>query len=70
MEKIKKKTKKQARQGFRPLSAMKGIGYFQNFQNFLRNCLDFFFGEICFWRSFWEVFMGEFLGGILCLHWN
>ena len=27
--------KKQARKGFRPLSAMQGIGYFQNFGNFL-----------------------------------
>ena len=43
---------KQARKGFRPPSAMKGIGYFQNLRNLLRNFFGFF-GE----------FLGDFLGG-------
>ena len=42
---------KQAHKGFRPPSAMKGIGYFQN----LRNVLEIFW-------IFWEFF-GNFLGG-------
>jgi hypothetical protein len=51
---------------------MKGIGYFQNLMNFLRNCLEIFwnfwgiflefFGEF-FWRIlagyFWEKFLGR-----------
>ena len=39
---------KQARKGFRPPSAMKGIGYFQNLKNLLRNSLEIvldFFGN-------------------------
>ena len=69
---------KQARKGFRPPSAMKGMGYFQNLRNLLK---DFFWrnflGEI-FWRIFFgRIFLGgffgrifwvDFLGGILCLH--
>jgi hypothetical protein len=66
--------KKQARKGFRPLSAMYGIGYFQNLMNFLKNCLEIFWivlefsGEF-FVRNFlgemfWEDFFGRnFLGG-------
>ena len=57
--------KKQARKGFRPPSAMKGIGYFQNLRNLLRNFLEIFW--ILFWeffgRSFWEDFLGGFFGG-------
>ena len=48
---------KQARKGFRPPSAMYGIGYFQNLRNFLRNCLEIvwtFFGQI-----FWEDLFGR-----------
>ena len=44
--------KKQAQKGFRPLSSMKGTEYFQNLRNFLRNCLEFFFG------FFWGVQVG------------
>jgi hypothetical protein len=70
--------KYQARKDFRPPSAMKGNGYFQNLRFFLRNCLETFwifgnflggiFGGI-FWRNFlgeifWEDFFGRiFLGG-------
>ena len=63
-------SRKQARKGFGPPSAIKGIGYFQN----LRNFLDFFwifgsifgdfFGgivwEIFFRIIFWEDFLGGF----------
>ena len=48
---------KQVRKGFRPPSAMKGIGYFQNLEMFLK-----FFGY--FW-SFLGTFKEDFLGGIL-----
>ena len=55
---------KQARKGFRPLSAMKGIGCFQNLRNFFRNCLEivwklfgFFFG---FFGKFFGIFWEEF----------
>jgi hypothetical protein len=60
---------------------MKGIGYFQNLRNFLRNILDYFwnfwrnlfggiFWEKFFGRIFWEdffgkIFMEDFLGEIL-----
>ena len=44
---------KHARKGFWPPSAMKGIGYFQNLGNLLRNCLEIF----------WEFFRRNFLGG-------
>ena len=64
---------KQARKGFRPPSAMKGIGCFQNLRNFLRNRLKVldlfwnFFGiyfEFIF-GLFWEHFLGgNFLGGM------
>ena len=58
---------KQALKGFRPLSAMKGIGCFQNLRNFFRNCLEIFqedFLEEFFWRNFfggifWEKFFGR-----------
>ena len=43
--------KKQARKGFRPPSAMKGIGYFQN----LRKKIEKFFGNF-------SDFFGNFLG--------
>ena len=33
---------KPAQKGFRPPSVMKGIGYFQNLKEFLRNVLKFF----------------------------
>ena len=66
---------KQARKGFRPPSAMEGIGYFLILRNLLRNCLQIFwdfFGNFLgefFWRNFlgqifWEDFFGRiFLGG-------
>ena len=56
-------TRKQARKGFRPLSAMQRIGYFQNLGNFLRNCLEFFWilGGI-FWEFFCKIFLEEFFG--------
>ena len=48
----------QARKGFRPLSAMKGIGYFQNLRNFFK----------IIWGIFWNCFgifsVEDFLGGI------
>ena len=50
-------TIKQARKGFRPPGAMKGIGYFQNeklFRNFLGNVWRIFWGGI-----FWEDFFGR-----------
>ena len=37
---------KQARNGFRPPSAMKGMGYFQNLRNFLGIFLEESFGGI------------------------
>ena len=48
---------KQAPKGFRPPSAMKGIGYFQNLRNFLR---------IYFWKffGFFGNVLGGFFGGI------
>ena len=49
---------KQARKGFRPPSAMKGIGYFQNLRNLLRIFLEFFW---IFWEIFWEFFRRIFL---------
>ena len=59
--------KKQARKGFRPPSAMKGIGYFQNLRNLLRNFLEIFW--ILFWeffgRIFWEDFLEEFIWKIV-----
>ena len=60
-------SKKQAQKGFRPLSAMSGIGYFQNqelFEELFWNFLDFswiFFGGLGF---FWEDLFGRIsLGG-------
>ena len=61
--------RKQARKGFRPPSAMMGIGYFQNLRKILRIFLDSlgnflghfqedFFGGI-FWDIFWRNFLGE-----------
>ena len=65
---------KQARKGFRPPSAMHGIGYFQNLRNFLefRTFGGIFWGfswriflEELFWRIFLEDFIGRyFLGEI------
>ena len=72
-------SRKQARKGFRPPSAIKGIGYFQN----LRNFLDFFwifgsiFGDffggivweiffrIIFWEDFFKTFLEEFFVNIV-----
>ena len=60
---------KQARKGFRPTSAMKGMGYFQN----LRNFLDIFWIFLgIFWKFFkiflkeflWRNFLEKFFGGI------
>ena len=74
-----KNIKKQARKGFRPPSAMKRIGYFQNLRNVLRIFLEFFwkflgkfFGGFVggffgrnFGRNFWRNFLGGFFfGGI------
>ena len=56
MKKAKIK-KKQARKGFRPLSEMKGIRYFQNSRNFLKNCLEIF----C---NFLRIFLEDFFEGI------
>jgi hypothetical protein len=53
---------------FRPPSAMKGIGYFQNLRIFFRNCLEFFGNFLggFFWRNFFGGFFWEdLLGGIL-----
>ena len=52
----------QARKGFRPPSAMMGIGYFQNLRNLLRNFLDFILG--IFWEFFRRIFWRNLLGGI------
>ena len=66
IEKSNQHSLKQAQKGFRPLSTMKGIRYFQNLRNSFRNCLDFLgelFGNFLggfFWRNF---FGGIFLGG-------
>ena len=49
----------QARKGFRPLSAMQGIGYFQNLRKFLRNCVEIFW---IFFGMFLEDFLEEFFG--------
>ena len=64
-----KKKAKQAQKGFRPPSAMKAIGYFQNLKIFLESFWIFLgiFREF-FWRTFLEVFYGgivweDFLGG-------
>ena len=63
--------KKQAREGFRPPSAMKRIGYFQKKLRFFGDFLgDIFFGgfflEGFFRRIFYQGFFWEdFLGGIL-----
>jgi hypothetical protein len=51
-------TKKQAQKGFRPLSAMSGIGYFQN----LRIVFEKLFG---IFLDILENFFGNFLGGFL-----
>ena len=51
---------KQAHKGFRPPSAMWGIGYFQNLKNILRNCLEIFPKVL-----FGEIFLLEFFGEIL-----
>ena len=56
-----KKQQKQARKGFRPPSAMKGIGYFQNLGNLLRNFLEIFW---IFWGIIWKFFRRIFFGGI------
>ena len=48
---------KQARKGFRPPSAMKGMEYFQN----LRNFLEIFW---IFLGILWEFFRRNFFGGI------
>ena len=52
--------KKQARKGFRPPSAMKGIGYFQNLRNLLRNFLEIFW--ILFWEFFGRIFWKNLFG--------
>ena len=57
---------KQARKGFRPPSAMKGIGYFQNLRIFLESFWIFlgifleFFGRI----FFGGILLRNFFGGI------
>ena len=57
--------KKQARKGFRSLSAMKGIGYFQNLWNFFKIVWKFFgillqdFLEDFFGGIFWSNFLGK-----------
>ena len=51
---------KQARKGFRPPSAMKGIGYFQNLRNLLIIFLEFFW---IFW-NFLVIFQEDFFEGI------
>ena len=60
---------KQARKGFRPPSAMQGIGCFQNLRIFLRNCLEIFWIFLgiylggFFWRNFFGGnFLEEFFG--------
>ena len=59
---------KQARKGFRPPSAMKGIGYFQKLiEEFFGNFLGELFGRIflggylgrIFWEDFWKEFFGR-----------
>ena len=65
--------KHQARKGFWPPSAMKGIGYFQNLRNFLDISGNFlggfflggFFGEDFLGGFFGRIFWEDFLGGIL-----
>jgi hypothetical protein len=45
---------------------MKGIGYFQNLRNHLRNFLEYFWilGGIFWEEFFWRIFLGRsFLGG-------
>ena len=61
--------KKQARKGFRPLSAMQGIEYFQNLRNFLRKWKYFgFYGGIFLelFCNFWGIFQRIFLEECLC----
>ena len=53
----KGKKTKQARNGFGPTSAMKGIRYFQNLRNCLRNVWEFL--EM-FGKSFRTIFLEEF----------
>ena len=70
--------KQQARKGFRPPSAMKGMEYFQNLRNFLeifwiflgilweffrRNFFGGIFREIFGRNFFGRIFLGGFLGG-------
>ena len=54
--------KKQARKGFRPPSAMKEIGYFQNLGIFLEYFWIFWGNFLC--RFFREKFLGGFFGRI------
>ena len=64
--------KKQAREGFRPPSAMKRIGYFQKKLRFFWDFLGDIFLEDFFWRVFLggffikdffgRIFWGEFFG--------
>ena len=57
-------SEKQARKGFRPPGAMKGIGYFQNLRNGLRNFLGNFLGG-SFCKNFFDViFLEKFFGRI------
>ena len=51
---------KQARKGFRPPSAMKGIGYFQNLR---KNFLTIFLEIFVFWKFFSRIFFEEFFFG-------
>ena len=68
---INRQIQKQARKGFWPPSAMKGMGYFQNLRIYLDISGNFleFFRRIFFWRNFFggislEEFFGRiFLGG-------
>ena len=57
-----KKQQKQARKGFRPPSAMKGIGYFQNLGNFLIFFLEFFWNFLGIFLV--DIFGRNSLGGI------
>ena len=65
------KVNKQAWKGFRPLSAMLGIRYFQNLGNFLGILLEFFGNSlVILWVFFGDVWLGGFWFGnflwILC----
>ena len=54
--------KKKARKGFRPPSAMKGIGYFQNLGILLRNFLEIFWIlRGIFWEFLRRIFFEEFI---------